>query len=69
MNNVQMGLLMLLLTTLGVVGYNVWLRETTPPTMTYTAFLADLDKSEIKKIHLRGGEITGENKKGNSFST
>ncbi|MDD3813657.1 MAG: ATP-dependent zinc metalloprotease FtsH [Desulfocapsaceae bacterium] len=69
MNNIQMGLLMLLLTTLGVVGYNVWLRETTPPSMTYTAFLADLNKAEIKKIHLRGGEITGENKKGNSFST
>lgn len=69
MNNIQMGLLMLLLTTLGVVGYNVWLRETTPPVMTYTAFLADLDKKEIKKVHLRGGEITGENKKGTSFST
>ncbi len=69
MNNIQIGLLMLLLTALGLVGYNVWLRETTPPAMTYSAFLADLDKGEIKKIHLRGGEITGENIKKRSFTT
>ena len=69
MNNIQIGLLMLLLTALGVVGYNVWLRETTPPSMSYTAFLAELDRGEIKNIHLRGGEITGENNKGHSFST
>ncbi len=68
MNNIQIGLLMLLLTALGVVGYNVWLRETTPPAVSYTDFLADLEKGEIKKIHLRGGEITGEKKKGQDFS-
>jgi len=69
LNNIQMGLLMLLLTTLGLIGYNVWLRETTPPAMTYSAFLADLEGQEIKKIHLRGGIITGEDKKGRRFST
>jgi len=68
MSNIQTGLLMLLLTAIGVIGYNVWLRETTPPPISYTAFLADLDKGDIQKIHLRGGEITGENKKGQSFS-
>jgi len=68
MNNIQIGLLMLLLTALGVIGYNVWLRETTPPAISYTAFLTDLDKGDIKKVHLKGGEITGENKKGQRFS-
>jgi cell division protease FtsH len=69
MKNIHIGLLMFLLTALGVVGYNVWLRETTPPAMTYTAFLADLDQDQIKKVHLRGGKITGENLTGQHFST
>jgi len=68
MNNIQIGLLMLLLTALGVIGYNVWLRETTPPAISYTAFLTDLDKGDIRKVHLKGGEITGENRKGQRFS-
>jgi len=68
MTNIQIGLLMLLLTALGIFGYNVWLRETTPPAISYTAFLADLDKGDIKKIHLEGGKITGEDKKGHRFS-
>jgi cell division protease FtsH len=69
MNNIQIGLLMLLLTALGVVGYNVWLLETTPPSISYTAFLAALDQGAIKKIHLKGGNIVGKNKKGEEFST
>ncbi len=68
MSNIQTGLLMLLLTALGILGYNVWLRESTPPPISYTAFLADLDKGVIQRVHLRGGEITGEDTKGHSFS-
>jgi cell division protease FtsH len=69
MNNIQIGLLMLLLTALGVAGYNIWLRETTPPPLSYTSFLTDLEQREIKKVHLRNGNIVGETRKGKQFST
>ena len=41
-NRVQAGLLVIFLTVLGVLGYNAWLLETTPPERTYTEFLSDV---------------------------
>ena len=41
-NPVQIGLLLLTLTAVAVFGYNVDLRETTPPARSYSDFLADL---------------------------
>ncbi len=69
MKSIHAGLLLFLLTALGIVGYNVWLRETTPPAISYSAFLTDLEQGKVKKIHLQGGEVIGENKNGREFSS
>jgi cell division protease FtsH len=58
-----------LLTVLGVLGYNIWLWETTPPVRTYSEFLADLADSRIVAVNLRGAEIRGEDRTGRSFIT
>ena len=63
-NPIQIGLLLLTLTAVAVFGYNVYLRETTPPARTYSEFLDDLRAGEIVRVHLRGGAITGEDSAG-----
>ena len=68
-NPVQLGLLLLTLTAVAVFGYNVYLRETTPPARSYSDFLADLRAGEIVSVHLRGGAITGEDTAGRPFGT
>ncbi|MCF8057362.1 MAG: ATP-dependent zinc metalloprotease FtsH [Desulfocapsa sp.] len=69
MSQIQTGLLILLLTFLGVVGYNVYLHETTPEEIAYTEFLSCIEEGEIKAIHLKGGQVTGENIKKQAFSS
>ena len=68
-NPVQLGLLLLTLTAIGVFGYNVYLLEITPPERPYTEFLADLRQGRIKKVHLRGQTLTGEDNSGRPFGT
>ena len=68
-NSVQLGLVLLMITALAVFGYNVYLRETTPPSRSYTDFLADLREGEIAKVHLQGGALTGEDHAGRLFGT
>jgi len=60
MSQIQTGLLVLLLTLLGVIGYNVYLHETTPNEISYTNFIEMLEDGKIKTIHLKGGIVTGE---------
>jgi len=68
-NSVQAGLLVILLTVLGVLGYNAWLLETTPPERTYSEFLLDLKNGEVVSVHLKGSEIRGEDRLGREFRT
>ncbi len=68
-NPVQIGLLLITLTALGVIGYNIWLSETTPPAEPYSVFLTELRNNQISRVHLRGQEIQGEDTGGRSFST
>ena len=68
-NRIQTGLLLLFLSFLGVLGYNVWLAETTPPERSYTDFLFDLQSKQIVAVHIKGGEIRGEDKIGRTFRT
>ena len=68
-NRIQTGLLLLFLSALGVLGYNVWLAETTPPERTYTDFLFDLQSNQIAAVHIKGGKIRGEDKIGRTFRT
>ncbi len=59
MSQIQTGLLILLLTFLGVVSYNVYLRETTPDEISYTKFMTLLKERKITQVHLKGGTVTG----------
>jgi len=68
-NNIQIGLWMLLLTAVGIIGYNVYIKETTAPEQSYTQFLEELDQDKIAKVHMQGGFIKGEDSIGRSFST
>ncbi len=68
-NRVQAGFLVLLLTVLGVLFYNAWLLETTPPTATYTALLDSLRDNEVATVHLQGGEVRWTDRRGNTFAT
>jgi cell division protease FtsH len=68
-NNIQIGLWMLLLTAVGIIGYNVYIKETTAPEQSYTQFLEELDQDKIVKVHLQGGLIRGEDSIGRPFST
>lgn len=68
-NQIQLGLLIFTIACLIVLGYNVYLRETTPPELAYTTFLEGIEKGEIHTIHLRGSMINGEYTSGKRFST
>ncbi len=68
-NRFQAGLLLIFLSILGVLGYNIWLSETTPPEQNYTDFLADLKNNQLVAVHINGLEIRGEDKIGRKFRT
>ncbi len=69
MSQLQTGLLILLLTFLGVVGYNVYLHETIPNDISYTKFIQLLDEGKIEEIHLKGGAVTGMDVTKHEFSS
>jgi cell division protease FtsH len=68
-NRVQAGLFLLFVTIVGVLGYNAWLWETTPPELSYSEFLRDLNDGHISSVHIRGGEIRGKDSLDRQFRT
>ncbi len=68
-NTVQLGLLLLTITGLAVLGYNIYLRENTPPERSYNKLVAELQQGAIAKIHFRGRMVTGEDSAGRPFSS
>lgn len=68
-NRVQFGLFLLLLTVLGVAGYNIWRLETAAEERTYSQFLTDLQQGQIAKVLLTGSKIHGEDTSGSVFQT
>ncbi|MFW2365801.1 MAG: ATP-dependent zinc metalloprotease FtsH [Desulforhopalus sp.] len=68
-NRIQAGLFLLFLTIVGVLGYNAWLWETTPPARSYNEFLGDLTEGRINSVHLKGGEIRGKDSFDQDFRT
>lgn len=68
-NQIQLGLLILTIACFILLGYNVYLREITPPEQTYTEFIASLQQGEIINVHLRGSQVTGEYASGKKFSS
>ncbi len=69
MPQIQTGLLILLLTFMGVVGYNIYESETTPDERSYSEFIDLLKQNKIKSVHLQGGEIIAEDNLSNTFSS
>jgi cell division protease FtsH len=49
--------------------YNAWQREHESPPLAYSAFLAQLEKGEIREVHLRQGMIVGTDRYDQVFST
>ncbi len=68
-NHVQLGLLILTCTALIVLGYNIYLSETIPPSRSYSSFLEELHQGHLVHIHLRGGQITAEDNTGRIFNS
>lgn len=62
-------LILLIVVTVGVIAYNIWDVENKPPGMEYSVLLQQLDKGEIKSVHLKGGEIRGTDKFDQPFSS
>jgi cell division protease FtsH len=69
MSQIQTGLLVLLLTFLGVIGYNIYLHESTPANISYTQFLKLVEEGKIKQLHLKGGFVKGEDISRHEFSS
>ena len=65
----QASLILIGITLLGLLGYNAWLLETTPPTKPYTTFISELEDNKINTVELRNGEIRGEDTSGHEFIT
>ena len=68
-NPVQLGLWLLTLTAVAVFGYNVYLRENTPPERSYTDFFNDLKQDNINSVHFHGQMLTGTDSAGRPFGT
>jgi len=62
-------LILLIVVTAGVIVFNIWNIENKPPSMEYSAFLAQLANDEIKSVHIRGGEIRGKDMQDQPFMT
>ena len=60
---------LLIAVTVGVIVYNIYDVENKPPSVEYSVFLAQLQRNEISSVHLRGGEVQGEDVQDQPFST
>ena len=62
-------LIVLVLTIVAVIIYNIVSIERKPPMIDYTSFLSSIEKKEIKSVLIKGGEITGQDIFDRSFYT
>ncbi|MBU0484356.1 MAG: ATP-dependent zinc metalloprotease FtsH [Proteobacteria bacterium] len=62
-------LIIMVLTIVAVVVYNIATIESKPPTISYSSFLNSLKNKEIKSVLIRGGEIVGQDIYDQSFYT
>lgn len=62
-------LIILLVVTVGVILFNIWNFENRPPSTEYSVFLDQLESGEIQSVHIKGGEVRGEDVQDQPFST
>jgi cell division protease FtsH len=60
-------ILIALLAILALIAFNIYTVENRPPVMEYSDFLTRLEQGEIRRVHLRGGSVTGEDALGQPF--
>jgi len=66
---IHAGMWMLLITFIGVIGYNLYIVETTHPPLIYSDFIKQIQKNTIVQVHIQDGVITGQDSNDRSFST
>ncbi len=69
MLNFKSFLVLFIAVVLGVILFNIWNFENTPPSIEYSNFLEQLQNEEIESVHVRGGEIRGNDIHDKPFST
>ena len=62
-------LIMMILAVVAVAVYNIVLLEQKPPAVSYSNFLKDLKQGQVKSVHLKGGDISWQDKFDQPFST
>ncbi|TKB08338.1 ATP-dependent zinc metalloprotease FtsH [Desulforhopalus sp. IMCC35007] len=65
----QAGLILTGVTLVGLLFYNVWLIETTPPNRPYSTFINQLQEERIRTVELTGGKIQAVDTTDNEFIT
>ena len=68
-NSIQFGLFILTFSVLLLIGYNIYLREVTPPEQKYTAFLHELNNNRITSVHFKGRWATSLDEYGRTYRT
>ncbi len=62
-------LVLLVIVTLGVIFFNVWMVEIRPPALEYSAFLSRLENNEIVAVQIRGNRIRAKDSTGQLYSS
>ncbi|OQX18294.1 MAG: cell division protein FtsH [Desulfobulbaceae bacterium A2] len=52
-----------------VMAYNIWQRESAPPRLEYSAFLARLQENDIARVRMEGAKLTVFDKQGQIYAT
>lgn len=65
----QASLILTGVTILGLLFYNAWLLETTPPTRPYSTFMSQLQEERIKTVEITDGKIRATDTTDNEFIT
>ncbi len=68
-NPIQGGLALLTITGLIILSYNIYLRETTPPSLAYSDFLTELAEGCITHVELQDSLIVSTQASGKRYST
>jgi len=69
MLNFKNFLILFIAVVLGVIVFNIWNFENKTPSTEYSIFLGQLQSSEIRSVHIRGGEVRGKDVHDQPFST
>jgi cell division protease FtsH len=61
-------LVLLVIVTLGVIFFNVWMVEIRPPALEYSAFVSQLENNKIQAVQIQGNKIRARDVDGQMYS-